>query len=106
MPERLVLGVLVAAAVVAVLVAASRRGRLFVAAAGLVGALAVAWILAAVAVRTDYRDADGFVDCWPYCSTFQNTVGATLVYGPLTAVLVLAIAALLVVLRRTRSGRR
>jgi len=39
-------------------------------------ALAASRAAAAIAVRADYRDADGFVDCWPYCSTFQDVIGA------------------------------
>ncbi len=105
MPDRLVIAALVAAGLVFLLVSMSRRGRLFLTATLLMGSLAVAWGLAAIAVRTDYRDADGFVDCWPYCSPFQDGVAITLLFGPLAAVLVVVASAILVPLQRRRRER-
>jgi hypothetical protein len=57
------------------LVVAARRGRLLAALVVMLMALAASRAAAAIAVRADYRDADGFVDCWPYCSTFQDVIG-------------------------------
>jgi hypothetical protein len=101
----LVIAALVTAGLVALLIAASRRGRLFITATTLVLSVAVAWILAAAAVRTDYRDADGFVDCWPSCSAFQDGVAITLFFGPPMAVLVVVASAILVPLERRRKRR-
>jgi hypothetical protein len=38
------------------------------------------WLLAFVAVLTDFRDADGFSDCTP-CNAVQRVVPAILVFG-------------------------
>jgi len=94
--------ILVVALLVAGLLFADRWGRLLPACAGILGSLAVGWVLAARAVAVDYRDADGFIDCWPSCTAFQKAVGATLFYGPVAAVLFLVVAALLLAVRRTR----
>jgi hypothetical protein len=88
---------------IACLVVAERRGRLLTACAGILAALGTAWGLALVAVENDYRDADGFVDCWPYCSPLQEAVGATPVYGPLAALLVILTTTVVAVLRRRRT---
>jgi hypothetical protein len=90
---------------VAVLVVAARRGRLVAALVVMLMALAASWSVAAIAVRADYRDADGFVDCWPYCSTFQDAIGGTLFYGPVAALVLLVAAGVLLVRRRVRSAR-
>lgn len=37
--------------------------------------------LDAVAIATDYRDADGIFDCWPHCSGLQNFVRMSLPLG-------------------------
>jgi hypothetical protein len=84
---------------VAVLVVAARRGRLVAALVVMLIALAASW---SIAVRADYRDADGFVDCWPYCSTFQDAIGGTLFYGPVAALVLLVAAGVLLVRRRVR----
>lgn len=103
---RVTTSLLVALVLIAGLVVADRAGRLLLALVSLLTALAGGRVLAVLAVRADYRDADGFVDCWPYCSTFQDAVAAVLFFGPLAAVLLLAFAALLVALRQRRSSRR
>lgn len=67
-----------------------RFGWVFIAAAGIVGA-AVAF--AVIAFSTDFHDADGFVDCWPECSTVQEVIRWTFWPGAL-AWLVLVIVAI------------
>jgi hypothetical protein len=49
---------LVVALLVAGLLFGNRRGRLLPACAGILGLLAVGWVLAARAVVVDYRDAE------------------------------------------------
>ncbi len=76
----------------ALLLFSRRQGRLgpmFLAAVVL---LAAAWALAAAAQATDFRDADGFVDCWPSCSLLQQAVGWTFFYAPIDAVLLAVLA--------------
>ena len=97
-----IVSVLVVVAVIAGLVVAARLGHLFLASAGTLTALAGMWILALLAVRADYRDADGFVDCWPGCTAVHNAVGATLFYGPVAAVAVLIATAMLLARRLPR----
>jgi hypothetical protein len=101
---RLGASLLVSVVLVVGLVFADRHRRLLLASGGSLALLAVSWVLAALAVRTDYRDADGFVDCWPGCSTFQDAVGVTLFYGPVAGALVLVTSIALLLVRRGRSG--
>lgn len=92
----------------AALVLAWWRGRLWVALLAVILALASMWGLAFVATWTDYRDADGWVDCWPACTLLQDGVGTVLVLGPLViaASLLLALVLAAVTLLRGRSSRR
>ena len=69
---------MVAIAVVAALYVAHRRGRLGWAAVVLLAISGVASSLVLAATQTDYRDADGFVDCWPHCTAFQEAVKVAL----------------------------
>lgn len=104
---RLVLGLSVLLGVFAVLLLAWKRGRLWPALLAVNAVLAGTWGLAAVAMRTDYRDADGWIDCWPACTLLQDGVGTVLVLGPpvITASLLLALALAAVTRRRGRSSR-
>lgn len=61
----------------------SRHGRLGLAFLAVTTVLAAAWLLAKLAVRVDYRDADGYVNCWPGCRLLQEAVGWAIWYGPL-----------------------
>jgi len=81
-----------------------RRGRLARTFVAITVVLAAAWGLALAAIWTDYRDADGFVDCWPSCSQFQNAVEWALWYGPVMIVLLGVFAGVLgiVTARRER----
>jgi 1,4-dihydroxy-2-naphthoate octaprenyltransferase len=89
-------------AIVAGLVLAHRRGHLIAAAVAVLLLLAAAWVLAKVAYDRDYRDADGFVDCWPSCSPVQHAVGVSLFVAPLVAVLVACITIAGLAIRRAR----
>ena len=85
-----------------------RRGR-FALTVGIVSAaLLVLWGLSGLAVETDYRDADGLVDCWPSCSAFQDAVrlGFVGVLPVLVSLALLAGVLALVSLRRERAARR
>jgi len=44
--------------------------------------LVAAWAAAAIAIGTDYRDADGFMDCWPGCTALQNVAGFVFFVSP------------------------
>lgn len=73
-----------------------RRVRRGVAAALLLIGLVLA--LDFVAFTTDFRDADGVLDCSGSCSVLQQTIGWTAVIGiPLFAVLLIALLARVVV---------
>ena len=71
-----------------------------------VGLLGI-WGLSALAVETDYRDADGFVDCWPGCTVFQDAVrlGFLGVLPVLVALAILTALLVLVSARRERAAR-
>jgi ABC-type Fe3+ transport system permease subunit len=101
-----ILALLAPAVVLGVLLVASwRRGRLGPVFLAVVALLAGAWALSAAAQATDFRDADGWVDCWPHCSLLQEAVGRTLFYAPIDAVLIAVLAnALAFVDRRRRRG--
>jgi hypothetical protein len=66
--------------------------------------LGIAWILAWVAESTDFRDADGWADCWPSCSAVQTATRVLFTYGTLAlaAVGVVSFASLV---RRHRGTR-
>jgi hypothetical protein len=63
---------------------------------------ASAFVLAAAAVKTDFRDADGFVDCWPACTALQKTIPLGLFVAPVVSVLA-PLTAIVAVARRGRS---
>lgn len=82
-----------------------RRGRIGLTVLAVTAVIAAAWILARAAVRADYRDADGYVDCWPTCSALQDAVGLAIWYGPLLSIILGAFAAVLAAITRPR-GRQ
>ena len=87
----------------ALLVASWRRRRLGPMFLAVVAVLAAAWALAFAAQAADFRDADGWVDCWPHCSLLQEAVGRTLFYAPIDAVLLAILANALAFVGRRRS---
>jgi len=84
---------------VAVLVLAERRGRFALVAWSLAGVLAVVFAAALAALLTDFRDANGFIDCWPHCTAIQDATGLGLLLPP---VLFLVLAGTALVVRLTR----
>jgi hypothetical protein len=68
--------------------------------------LGALWILDYVVIATDYKDADGFSDCWPACSTLQDLVALVFWYGGALLVLTIlfSLGALAVALVRRRPG--
>lgn len=87
------------------LIAAWKRGRLAVAFGLLTIVLGIVWGLALAAIWTDYRDADGFVDCWPSCSRFQDGVEWAFWFTPVLFVVLAFLAGVLGVIS-VRRGRR
>ncbi len=98
-----VLGILVALGLGAIAFGA-KRNRLGLALAVSVLVLAGFWFATVTAYYTDWRDTDGFVDCWPNCTTSQDASAAILVGAPIVLVAWLA-AALLIRRRRGRDVR-
>jgi hypothetical protein len=82
-----------------------RRGRLARTFVAVSVVLAVAWGVALAAIWTDYRDADGFVDCWPSCSHFQNAVKSAFWSGPVVFVVLAVFAGVLGIVTARREGR-
>ena len=54
--------------------------------------LAVVWLFFVWAHTMGWRDADGWIDCWPYCSAFHDFSRTVLFYAPPLAGLLLAFA--------------
>jgi len=100
-----ILAVLAALGLGAIAVGA-KRNRLVLALAMSVLVLAGLWLLTLIAVYTDWRDADGFVDCWPNCSVHQAASGAILLRAPVVLAAWLTAAALLSWRRRRRAAPR
>jgi hypothetical protein len=59
-----------------------------------VGGLAALWLLAEVAIATDWHDADGFLDCYPSCSALHVAVGVLFWGAPAAALVLVSSAAL------------
>ncbi len=84
-----------AGASVLVLYLAHRIGRLLAVALAMIVVSGAAVVLAFVAIQRDFRDADGFMDCWPNCTAIQDVVGVTAFAAPI--VFVVALLAVVVV---------
>ena len=55
------------------------------------GALVLGWMAAAFVTVADPRNSGGFIDCWPRCTAWQDTIGfAVFVVPALVVVLLLA----------------
>ncbi len=78
-----------------VLYLAHRIGRLLATSLAMIAIAAMTFVLALVAIDRDFRDADGFIDCWPHCTLFQDAVGATIFAAPI--VFIVAVLAIVVV---------
>ena len=87
------------------LYSAWRCGRLRISFLAVAPVIAAAWLLARAAVRTDYRDADGYVDCWPSCTLLQDSVGLAIWYGPVLLIALGVVAAVLAAITGPPSGR-
>jgi hypothetical protein len=98
--------VLVLVGLASFLYVAWRRNRLAPAFIAVIVVLAVFWVLAYAAISTDYRDADGFIDCWPSCSRYQGAVAAAIWYGPVMLVVLGAFAGVLATIKARRDRRR
>ena len=79
----------------------ARRDRLGWALATCVLALGALWLVTLAAVYVDWHDADGFVDCWPGCTLYQDATGAVLIGSPVVLLVWLGVTGLLVWRRRS-----
>jgi len=70
-------------AVVVVTAATIRHPRFWTIWLAEVAPIGASLLLAVLAYGSDYRDADGIIDCNDYCSTFQRAVEATLLLAPI-----------------------
>jgi len=67
-------------------------------------ALAALWIFAVGAATFGWRDADGFIDCWPSCTNEHDAWKAILFYTPVIEAGL--IAAVLVIGHLSRKARQ
>jgi hypothetical protein len=88
-----------------VIAVGARHDRLRSALAACLLALGMLWLAMLAAVRTDWRDADGFIDCWPSCTLYQDATGVVLIGSPVVVLAWLGAAALFVWRRRKRNVR-
>jgi hypothetical protein len=82
---------------------AYRCGILLAVASAVFAVALITSALAYWATVTDYRDADGFVDCWPNCTAIQDATRWGAFFAPVVA-LIAAVAALFGLLARHRSA--
>jgi hypothetical protein len=83
-----------------------RRRRLAAAFLAGTAVIALLWMLAFAAIRSDYRDADGWIDCWPHCTVLQDTVGTVYVFGPAAFVVLAVAVGFLALITRRRQHHR
>jgi len=74
----------------------------FMAAAAVTAGL---WVAVERAISTDFRDADGYSDCWPNCTPLQDGVGTINAFAPV-ALILLAVAFVLFLGFRWRGRHR
>jgi hypothetical protein len=96
----------VAGPIAAALIWLVTRRRLALGVLGAIVVLDALWWIDVALLARDYRDLDGFVDCYPYCSAEQKVAGVVVSYTPLvmSAVLVGLLAVIVVRLWRGRPG--
>jgi hypothetical protein len=94
------IGALVLGPIVTGLTWLATRRRLALSIFAIVTLLDALWLTVLALVAHDYRDMDGFIDCWPSCTVEQQTAGGVLFYTPLLMALI--IAGSFVVLARRR----
>ncbi len=106
--EILAAGLVVLGPAVAGIACLATRSRvaLGVVAASIV--LGAVWRIDVVLIARDYRDLDGLMDCYPYCSPEQEAASVVVFYTPLVmAAVVLGSLAVIVMLRwKARRGSR
>ena len=81
------------------------RGRLGVASAVVFVLAVVAWVLDFVALTTDFRDADGLLDCGRVCTPMHRLVALGFVAPPLLISIAAAGMAIALVARARRRRR-
>ena len=81
------------------------RGRLGVASAVVFVLAVVAWVLDFVALTTDFRDADGLLDCERVCTPMHRLVALGFVAPPLLISIAAAGMAIALVARARRRRR-
>ncbi len=101
----IVLSVCVTSVLLSLLAWRARRGRAWGTLPAAVTILTVAWIANLGLIESDYRDADGLMDCWPSCSGFQDLLRTVFFTAPpLTALLgLVSLSVLLAARLRGRS---
>jgi hypothetical protein len=92
----------------AALIWLATRRRLALGVLGATVVLDAVWWIDVGLIARDYRDLDGFVDCYPYCTPEQNAAGVVVSYTPLVmaALLVGSLAVIAVRLWRGWPGSR
>lgn len=91
-----VVGVLIAVLTVAaagLVLALYRRRPADVVLAGAIAVLGAVLALDVLAYATDFRDADGAIDCWPRCSAIQDTVKVSFTIGAILLPVLFVVAA-------------
>lgn len=98
-------GALVLGPIVTGLTWLATRRRLALSIFAIVTLLDALWLTDLALVAHDYRDTDGFIDCWPSCTVEQQFAGGVLFYTPLLMALILA-GSLVALARRRWQPRR
>ena len=89
-----------AAVAVGLALALYRRQPADVVLAGALTVLGAILALDVLAYATDFRDADGAIDCWPHCSATQDLVKWSFAIGAVLLAALVAVAALRAGLKR------
>ncbi len=100
--SRIIVTAFLAVACFVVFVTEARRNRLVLTVVSVSAFLGGIWLAVLIAVEARWKDADGFVDCSPTCTRYQDAIGAVLFGAPAVLVALLGAAALLGLRRRRR----